>query len=104
MSNIRSVVYVAGPMTGYESYNRPAFKAAADHLAMHGHIVLNPAVLPIGLSEASYMCIALSMLQQADIIYLLDGWELSKGAQAEYSLAIKLGLRVMAQNSADDNL
>ncbi len=40
-----------------------------------GNIVLNPAVLPDGLSQQQYMSICIPMLMCADAIYLLDGWE-----------------------------
>lgn len=90
-------VYIAGPMTNRPHLNRPAFHAAAERLIEAGDIPLNPAVLPDGLSQADYMAICMSMLQRADDIYLLDGWEASAGAVAEYHLAYKLQLKVMTQ-------
>ena len=90
-------IYIAGPMSGMADFNRPAFFAAASEIAASGDIPLNPAVLPDGLSEANYMLIALTLLQCADAIYLLDGWLSSAGARAEYALAEKLRLKVQFQ-------
>ena len=43
--------YIAGPMTGLPEFNRPAFNAAAKEIAASGHVPLNPAILPDGLSQ-----------------------------------------------------
>jgi hypothetical protein len=86
-------IYIAGPMTGFHEFNRPAFHEAAAVLKSDGHIVLNPATLPDGLSQFEYMDICLAMLRCAHAIYLLQGWELSAGARAEQALAEKLNLR-----------
>ncbi|EER3682409.1 TPA: DUF4406 domain-containing protein, partial [Escherichia coli O26] len=46
---MRVRVYIAGPMTGYENFNREAFHKVEEELKREGHTVLNPAVLPDGL-------------------------------------------------------
>ncbi len=86
------MIYIAGPMSGKPDFNRVAFSLAAARLSAQGAIPLNPAMLPGGLSEADYMRIGLAMLQCAQGIYLLDGWQHSAGACTEYALAKKLGL------------
>ena len=35
--------YIAGPMTGYEEFNYPAFYRMEDQLALMGHGSINPA-------------------------------------------------------------
>ncbi|PKB89613.1 nucleoside 2-deoxyribosyltransferase [Ewingella americana] len=90
-------VYIAGPMTGLPHFNRPAFQQAAINLSFEKHVPLNPAILPDGLTEADYMAIGLMMLQRAEAIYLLNGWQFSAGARAEHALALKLGLEVIEQ-------
>lgn len=90
-------VYIAGPMTGLPHFNRPAFQQAAINLSFEKHVPLNPAILPDGLTEADYMAIGLTMLQRAEAIYLLTGWQFSAGARAEHALALKLGLEVIEQ-------
>ena len=90
-------VYIAGPMTGLPHFNRPAFNQAAPNLSFDKHVPLNPAILPDGLTEADYMAVGLTMLQRADAIYLLTGWQFSAGARAEHALALRLGLEVIEQ-------
>src|SRR5471032_2720865 len=87
-------VYIAGPMTGLPQFNRPAFLQAALNLSFEKHVPLNPAILPDGLTEADYMAVGLAMLQRAEAIYLLPGWQNSAGARAEHALAVKLGLHI----------
>lgn len=93
-------IYIAGPMTGIPKYNRPAFHFEAMRLASEGHVVLNPATLPDGLSQPEYMDICLAMLRCADGIFLLSGWQHSAGAKAEHALAQKLDLEIIHQESA----
>ncbi|HHW0480884.1 TPA: DUF4406 domain-containing protein [Escherichia coli] len=90
-------VYIAGPMSGLPNFNRAAFNHAHFHLWSKGHIVLNPARLPDGLTQAEYMDICLSMLRCADAIYMLEGWEHSAGARAEKALAEKLEMEIIFQ-------
>ncbi|EHB8694427.1 DUF4406 domain-containing protein [Escherichia coli] len=89
-----AVIYIAGPMTGCKDHNRTAFCVEDLKLRCAGNIVLNPAVLPDGLSQQQYMSICIPMLMCADAIYLLDGWEESAGARAEYAMALKLNMPV----------
>lgn len=81
------IVYIAGKMTGLPDLGRAAFMAAEEHIANLGHIVLNPARLPEGMPKERYMPICLAMLEQADAIFLLDGWEDSDGANIELAYA-----------------
>lgn len=91
-------IYIAGPMTGLVEFNRPAFMFTAAKLTGRGHVALNPAVPPDGLTQAQYMDICLAMLRCAHAIYLLDGWENSAGARAEKALAEKLRLEIIYQS------
>lgn len=93
-------IYIAGPMTGLPHFNLPSFNQAAINLSFEKHVPLNPAILPDGLTEADYMAIGLTMLQRAEAIYLLTGWQFSAGARAEHALALKLGLEVIEQRES----
>ena len=90
-------IYIAGPISGLPNFNRDAFNAEAHRLLGLGHVALNPAILPDGLEQAEYMDICLAMLRCADGIFMLDGWQQSAGAKAEYALAEKLGLDIQHQ-------
>lgn len=93
------IVYIAGPMSGIDNYNRPAFFAAARQLAEAGHVPINPATLPTTLDDKTYMPICTSMIDGADAIYLLDGWERSGGAMAEFAYARRHGKQIVTQAS-----
>lgn len=90
-------IYIAGPMTGLPEFNKPAFNAKAEELRKEGFIVLNPAVLPEGLEHHEYMDICLPMVQVADAIYMLFGWENSKGATMEHEYAFDIELPIIYQ-------
>lgn len=88
-------LYLAGPMTGIQNDNRNSFNKAEFHLTgFIEHVVLNPTRLPAGLEQHEYMDICCAMVRASDGIVLLDGWENSEGATAEYYLAKKLGKKV----------
>lgn len=82
----RPVVYIAGPITGIANY-RERFERAAHDLEDIDCIPINPATLPEGLSAAQYMRICLAMMDSADAVLLLPGWQISGGASIEADLA-----------------
>jgi|GEM_PF-363258 len=94
-------IYIAGPMTGLPDYNRPSFHLADALLNKAGHVVLNPAFLPDGLSQPEYMDICCAMVRSCNGIYMLSGWKNSDGAVAEYHLAVKLGKSIFFQDEGD---
>lgn len=77
-------IYIAGPITGIFNY-KENFKATEQKISSMGHIVLNPSFLPDGLKD--YMPICKAMIDQADAVYFMDGWEDSKGSREEYEYA-----------------
>jgi|BioPla2DNA2_1021312.scaffolds.fasta_scaffold05473_16 hypothetical protein len=87
--------YISGPMTGVKDFNRPLFNRVTKHYRERGCSVFNPAEMPDGLCYDEYLQMGLNELRTADIVVQLPGWESSKGAQAEYRLAILLGKKIM---------
>lgn len=81
------VIYIAGKMKGLPDLGREKFDAAAKKLRDEGHIVLNPAELPVGMPSDRYMPICLEMVKQADAVYALDNWKYSTGAKIEVQFA-----------------
>lgn len=97
-------IYVAGPMSGRPKLNYPAFFQAEDKLAAEGWEVVNPARLDLEagvdpdreLGEYDYTECALrdvEALIECDAIYLMDGWQHSRGASWERALAKHHGIR-----------
>lgn len=66
------IIYLAGKITGNPEY-RKQFAAAKAELKAEGHIVLNPAELPEGMSPAAYMRICFAMIDTADELRALPG-------------------------------
>lgn len=75
-------IYIAGKITGDPDY-KAKFNAAAEAYEKHGFIVLNPAWMPEGMQKADYMRICFAMIDTADVVAFLPGYELSAGAQLE---------------------
>lgn len=112
-------VYVAGPMRGIPEFNFPAFHAATAKLRADGWFVFSPAENDIkqhgvdvsrgnatgdetkAAKEHGFnLRVALGqdlafICGEADAIYMLPGWENSKGARAEIATAIALGLLII---------
>ena len=89
-------VYISGPMTGIADLNRPAFARAASYLRGIGHEPVNPHDIgDAGLSWEENMRRDLRELLDCESIYLLAGWQQSKGAQFEFYVARKLGFSVV---------
>ena len=88
-------VFISGPMTGIEDFNRPAFMDAEEKLKSAGFSVFNPAWLRFdsGFDNAAIMAVDLAALSHCNYIYQLEGWEKSKGASAEWSFALSSGIK-----------
>ena len=74
---------------------RQKFARAQKKLESEGHIVINPAVLPVGLDMDKYMPICLSMVDGADAIFLFNNWQNSKGALLEKAYAEYQGKEIL---------
>lgn len=86
-------VYIAGKIYGDNDY-RQKFAAAEEKMKEAGHVVLNPAALPHGLSLADYMRICFAMIDCADRVMFLPDWKSSKGARLEWSYCLYTGKAV----------
>lgn len=99
---MRPTIYIAGSMRGYPNFNREAFNEAARRLADAGWQPINPVdierIYPCEEEDGNVDEDRLQMLMRIEreftfcshAIYLLNGWEKSRGARAELSTFIAL--------------
>ena len=78
----QKVIYIAGRISGEPGY-KEAFRLVATELRTRGFVVLNPATLPSALDNGRAMKICMAMIDQADAVFFMAGWNLSVGAQLE---------------------
>ena len=93
-------VYIAGPMSGYDNLNYPAFHKQASILRSQGFVVTSPAEITVCKQTTidEYREIIktdLKYLVSCNAIWLLSGWNASKGARLEAHVAAILGLKFL---------
>ena len=98
------IIYIAGKMGGLPNLNKQAFDEKEKYLIEKGHIVLNPAKLPIGLPHESYMKLGLAMLNECDAIYMLKSYVDSRGAKIELNYAMYQHKFVLFEGISDEQL
>lgn len=75
-------IYIAGKITGDPNY-KAKFEKAAEAYRQKGYVVLTPSWMPQGMQPADYMRICFAMIDTADVVAFLPGYETSPGAQVE---------------------
>lgn len=110
--------YIAGQMRGRVHYNFPAFFQAEEEVLKLGFVPANPArkdveegfdgrklpedtdwtKVPEGWPDVhEFIRRDVEMLLDCEAIYMLKGWEGSKGARAEYAVAVWGGHAIFFQ-------
>lgn len=97
-------IYIAGPMTGLSNYNFDAFNEAAARFYKLGWDVENPASSGVveGATWEDYMLSCLEQIGKCGNMYMLSGWETSRGASIEHELAKTLGFNIRYQDGEND--
>lgn len=95
------IVYIAGPMTGYENQNVDAFITQRVKLMERGYTVIDPPQInmnfmgtphpEVPIANAPGLRADILALMLCNAICLLPGWEHSRGARLECAIAITLG-------------
>lgn len=98
--------YLAGPMRGYEDFNKPAFDKASADLRSRGWRVFNP--MDLGTDQETvgdYLKHELPFIcAEADAIICLPGWEDSEGSNLEVHCARVCNVPVLAYSEEGELL
>ena len=107
MKTLKGPIYLAGPMSHYPDYNKPAFVAAKHELESRGFKVLSPHDNGQPGPEVDpdsvwiyFMRLDLHMLAEANLVVVLEGWECSRGAKFEVGIAHGLHIPVLPFGTA----
>lgn len=95
------ILYLSGAITENPSYMED-FSYAEKEVADAGHTPINPAAFHAkthGLTYEQMMDVDMALLDMANGIVMLAGWEKSAGANREYGYALAKGLKVYALES-----
>ncbi len=101
MTDVTKTLYIAGPMRGIAEYNFPAFLEAENQLKSMGYKVLSPATQDVlegfethtpeseltGDDFERWVKRDMDMVSKSDGVCVLPGFEKSKGAQVEVTVA-----------------
>ena len=93
-------IYISGAITNNPNYKED-FERAEDYLQREypNDEIINPALvnsfLPKSTTYEEYMKMCFCMLDMADAIFMIDGWEKSCGASQEYGYAMAKDMTIM---------
>lgn len=100
-------VYISGPITGHQDYMKQ-FDHAERLLRLHGYETINPARendrMPEGTTWEQYMARCWKLIRPAEAIYLMDGWNTSRGACMELTWAEHMGIRIMTEQMVNSEI
>lgn len=93
-------VYISGPISSDPDFDY-RFDDISRKLAKRGYITVNPSKLnnmylsnnDEDLNWTFWMKKAIPLLCECEAIYMMKGWQKSKGCKTEYYLAKQLGLK-----------
>lgn len=83
-----SIIYLSGPIKGVDDYER-AFEDAEKRFQCQDQVVLNPARLLKGTEDRDCLPVCLQLVELADAVVLLPGWQQSQGACTEALYALR---------------
>lgn len=94
------LVYISGKITNNDSYIEDFYMGEVQAIQL-GHKTLNPSqlnkIFP-NLTYEQFLALDYKLIEMADGIFMLHGWQKSKGACAELSYAKSLGKKVIYQD------
>jgi hypothetical protein len=90
-------IYISGPMTGLPDNNRPAFHRMHRMLIHYGYNSINPAHQPQDKPYVWLIRQGIQAVMRAHCLVMLDGWQRSRGARVERSVARMLELPIYTE-------
>lgn len=99
---MKSIVYIAGQITGTDDYMERFKKAEEEVKHMFNCVPINPTMVSATLLEAEcdheqFMEVTKSLLKCCDTIYLLKGWQNSAGAVSELKYALYNDYKILTE-------
>lgn len=98
-------IYISGPITNIPHFKIHFANAEERLKAEHPDAeIINPTMieLPKSCTHEDYMRIDFMLLDLADAIYMLKGWDLSKGSCMEYGYAMAKDLIILFEEEYED--
>lgn len=99
-------IYISGAITSNPNYKED-FERAEDYLQKEypKAEIINPALvnshLPKSTTHEEYMKMSFVMLDMADSVYFINGWEESKGANQEYGYALAKDKTILVERNKE---
>ena len=94
------MIYISGGITNVPNFME-RFNKAENDLISQGYEVVNPAKINANLpkicTHKDYMTVSIALLSICDTIYMLKGYERSKGAMEELRYAVKNGYTIIKE-------
>jgi len=102
------MIYISGGITGIteEEYMKRFNRAEEDLWNFGYEEIINPANVSAMLPElyhSEYMTVCMALLSLCDSIYMLKGYERSKGAMMELEYAKKHGYKVVYEDDRSND-
>ena len=92
-------IYISGPITNVIDYKEKFARAEHNLKAKYPDAeIINPTILDkLPLEYDEYMKLDLMLLDMCDAIYMMNGWEKSKGACIEFGYAVAKELIILSE-------
>lgn len=98
---MKKLIYISGRVSG-TSDAKERFRRVEQRLRLQGWRVINPVRKTAYMNPAltlwtEYMRVCIRLLSRCDAIYLMRGWQQSKGATMEQRIAVDLDLDIVME-------
>lgn len=97
-------IYISGPVPANYGFYKHPYMLAEARLKLLGHNPFNPSWMNFddSWSGDERLSVGMAALALCDAIFMLEGWEDSKNAQAEYDYAVKNSKKIFYAGNEND--